>query len=89
MNFCIDTEPIRRLERGTYWRCMWPSLRLRDTLCRTSTRCPSHFSAVALWNFRVASLGIQTVLWTIVDLLFGFLAEHVLAQQSCSRLYHP
>ena len=50
---------------------------------------PEHFSAVVLWNFRVASLGIQTVLWTIVGLLFGFLAEHVLAQPSRGRLYHP
>ena len=49
---------------------------------------PEHFSAVVLWNFRVASLGLQAVLWTTVGLLFGFLAERVLAQPSRGRLYH-
>ena len=48
---------------------------------------PEHFSAVVLWNFRVASLGLQAFLWTIVGLLFGFLAERVLAQPSRGRLY--
>jgi hypothetical protein len=40
---------------------------------------PEHFSAVVLWNFRVASLGLQAVLWTVVGLLFGVLAERALA----------
>jgi predicted cobalt transporter CbtA len=47
---------------------------------------PDHFSASVLWNFRVASLGLQAVLWTIVGLLFGFLAERVFAQPSRGRL---
>jgi predicted cobalt transporter CbtA len=50
---------------------------------------PDHFSAVVLWNFRVASLGLQAVLWTIIGLLFGFLAERVFAQPSRGRLYQP
>ncbi|MBV8513396.1 MAG: CbtA family protein [Xanthobacteraceae bacterium] len=48
---------------------------------------PEHFSAVVLWNFRVASLGLHAVLWTIVGLLFGFLAERMLAPPPRGRLY--
>jgi Probable cobalt transporter subunit (CbtA) len=48
---------------------------------------PEHFSAVVLWNFRIASLGLQAALWTVIGLLFGFLAERVLAQQTRGQLY--
>jgi len=41
---------------------------------------PSGFPAVTLWNFRVASLGIQAVTWSTIGLLFGFLAERALAR---------
>jgi Probable cobalt transporter subunit (CbtA) len=50
---------------------------------------PEHFSAVVLWNFRIASLGLQAILWTIVGLLFGLLAERVVALPSRGRLYDP
>lgn len=40
---------------------------------------PQAFSAVLLWKFRVASLGIQLVLWTTVGLVFGAVAERLLA----------
>ena len=36
---------------------------------------PEQFSAVTLWGFRVASLGIQLVLWTTIGLGFGALVE--------------
>ncbi|GAA3826654.1 CbtA family protein [Sphaerisporangium flaviroseum] len=39
---------------------------------------PPDFPAVLLWRFRLASLGVQTVLWTGLGLLFGVLAERVL-----------
>jgi hypothetical protein len=39
---------------------------------------PADFSATALWNFRLASLGIEAVLWTALGLTFGFLAERQL-----------
>lgn len=39
---------------------------------------PAAFSAVVLWNFRVAALGIQIVLWTTLGLLFGVLTERAL-----------
>ena len=40
---------------------------------------PSEFSAVVLWRFRLASLGIEAVLWTTLGLVFGALAERQLA----------
>lgn len=40
---------------------------------------PEQFSAVVLWQFRMASLGIQLVLWTIIGLAFGAVVERQLA----------
>jgi hypothetical protein len=45
---------------------------------------PEHFSAVVLWNFRIASLGLHVVLWTTIGLLFGFLAERAFTEH-CAR----
>lgn len=42
---------------------------------------PDQFPAVVLWRFRIASLGIQLVLWTTFGLLFGALAERVLSNR--------
>lgn len=36
---------------------------------------PEHFPADVLWRFRVASLGIQVILWTTIGLVFGALTE--------------
>ena len=36
---------------------------------------PDHFPADLLWQFRVAAVGIQVVLWAALGLLFGALAE--------------
>ncbi|MBA8880428.1 CbtA family protein [Phyllobacterium myrsinacearum] len=41
---------------------------------------PEQFSPTVLWNFRVASLGIHLIIWTTLGLLFGGLAERVLAE---------
>lgn len=43
---------------------------------------PDRFSAVVLWRFRAASLGIHAVLWTTIGLLFGALTERSMAAQS-------
>lgn len=43
---------------------------------------PESFSAVVLWQFRVASLGIHAIIWTTHGLLFGFLADRLLAGSS-------
>jgi MFS family permease len=47
---------------------------------------PERFSAVVLWRFRAASLGIQVVLWTTIGLLFGYLAERQLAANFAHRV---
>ncbi|PAA00496.1 MULTISPECIES: CbtA family protein [Pseudomonas] len=44
----------------------------------TINEVPENFSAVLLWKFRTASLGIQVVLWTSLGLIFGKVAEHAL-----------
>ena len=36
---------------------------------------PADFAAAALWNFRLASLGIEAVLWSALGLAFGAMAE--------------
>jgi predicted cobalt transporter CbtA len=48
------------------------------SLFPTINEVPESFSAVLLWKFRVASLGIQVVLWTTIGLGFGWLAERKL-----------
>lgn len=39
---------------------------------------PEHFSAALLWRFRIASWGIQAVLWATIGLVFGALTERSL-----------
>ncbi|MFD7263296.1 CbtA family protein [Streptomyces sp. NPDC059874] len=39
---------------------------------------PADFPASLIWDFRLASLAIQTALWTTFGLAFGFLAERAL-----------
>lgn len=46
---------------------------------------PADFSATTLWNFRLASLGIEIVLWTALGLIFGVFAERQLALHSATR----
>jgi predicted cobalt transporter CbtA len=37
---------------------------------------PEQFSAVVLWRFRIASLGLQGVLWAALGIVFGIAAEN-------------
>jgi predicted cobalt transporter CbtA len=41
---------------------------------------PEDFPATVLWQFRLASLGGQLIMWTTLGLLFGVVAERQLAQ---------
>jgi predicted cobalt transporter CbtA len=41
---------------------------------------PEQFPAVLLWNFRIASLGTQAVMWATLGLLFGCLTERAAAR---------
>lgn len=46
---------------------------------------PANFPATVLWDFRVASLGIQLVLWAGIGLVFGALAKRALARPEVIR----
>ena len=43
---------------------------------------PGDFSATMLWNLRVASLGVEAVLWRALGLIFGVLAARLLSTTS-------
>lgn len=42
---------------------------------------PAAFPAVTLWQFRLASFAIQSVLWGSIGVMFGFIAEHAMPRQ--------
>jgi hypothetical protein len=44
------------------------------------------FPAVVLWQFRLASLGAQTITWTVIGLAFGAWVELAAANRSALRL---
>ncbi|MER6314560.1 CbtA family protein [Streptomyces sp. NPDC001581] len=46
---------------------------------------PASFPAALIWDFRLASLAIQTTLWTTFGLAFGYLAERALAPASARK----
>jgi predicted cobalt transporter CbtA len=52
-----------------------------DLLLPTINEIPEDFPAVLLWRFRVASFGMQAIMWTTIGLLFGALTERALASQ--------
>lgn len=43
---------------------------------------PEGFPAVVLWQFRIASVGAQLIMWTTIGLLFGVAAERLLASRN-------
>lgn len=52
----------------------------------TIDEVPVDFSASLLWRFRLASIGIQAVLWTTIGLLFGALATRQLERPARRRM---
>jgi predicted cobalt transporter CbtA len=42
---------------------------------------PEGFPGTVLWDFRIASLGVQVVLWATLGLLFGYLTERAFHRQ--------
>ncbi|WP_315925588.1 CbtA family protein [Mesorhizobium sp. SP-1A] len=46
---------------------------------------PENFSAAVLWQFRVAALGIQLIVWTVIGLAFGAAVEPELVSRSRGR----
>jgi len=47
---------------------------------------PEGFPAVVLWQFRMASLGAQAIMWTVIGLGFGAWVERDFAQVKQGRL---
>jgi predicted cobalt transporter CbtA len=47
----------------------------------TVNEVPEHFPATLLWQFRIASLGAQLILWGTLGLLFGALTERARTTQ--------
>ena len=47
---------------------------------------PEGFPAVVLWQFRMASLGAQAIMWTVIGLGFGAWVERDFAQAKQGRL---
>jgi predicted cobalt transporter CbtA len=50
---------------------------------------PADFPAAVLWNFRMASLGMQAVTWATLGLVFGVLAERLLNPKVAARAPRP
>lgn len=46
---------------------------------------PEDFSAQTLYDFRLATIGIQAIVWGVIGLAFGFLAEKALARSGNFR----
>jgi len=46
---------------------------------------PADFPASVLWNFRLASIGVQLILWTTIGLAFGRMAESRLRSAAMAR----
>jgi predicted cobalt transporter CbtA len=51
----------------------------------TVNETPAEFPATVLYQFRIASLGNQAVLWATLGLLFGWLAERALTESAGYR----
>ena len=47
---------------------------------------PDTFPATTLWSFRVASLGGQALLWTVIGLGFGLLSHRVAVREPGARV---
>jgi predicted cobalt transporter CbtA len=50
---------------------------------------PGDFPAAVLWKFRMASLGMQVVLWGTLGLVFGVLAERLLRPAVAATASRP
>ncbi len=60
-----------------------PQEELPDVI-RAVTDAEVTFPPTVLWSFRVASIGLQVVVWTTISLVFGVLAERALERSALS-----
>ncbi len=56
-----------------------------DLLLPAINEVPENFPAMTLYHFRIASVGIHVVIWTVLALLFGYLADRQLRQSGNYR----
>jgi Probable cobalt transporter subunit (CbtA) len=56
------------------------------TLLPVVNETPKHFPATVLWQFRLASIGIQALLWACFGVVFGVLAERVLQPRTADSV---
>ena len=62
------------------------ALLLLGSLMPTVNEVPQGFPASVMWDFRVASLGIQAILWAALGLVFGLLVDRTMPELNGSRL---
>jgi Probable cobalt transporter subunit (CbtA) len=55
----------------------------------TVNEVPEGFPAVVLWQFRMASLGAQSIMWTTIGLGFGALAERAVTTRASGLRLNP
>ncbi|GLW62525.1 membrane protein [Actinomadura rubrobrunea] len=53
-------------------------------LTPTPDAIPDGFPATVLWDFRIASLGVQVVLWATLGAVFGVLSERAVRRRSAA-----
>ena len=63
-------QPSRTLLGKAQWH-----LREGFTADPAVNEVPEQFPAVVLWNFRIASIGAQLIMWATLGLLFGALSQ--------------
>lgn len=57
-----------------------------QALLPTISEVPEDFSAQTLYSFRIVTVGIQAIVWGVIGLAFGFLAEKTLGASGNYRL---
>jgi predicted cobalt transporter CbtA len=60
-------------------------LALAQTALPFINEVPTDFPAVLLWNFRVAALLMQVILWATIGIAFGWMAERQLTRATIGR----
>jgi hypothetical protein len=60
---------------------------IAQLLLPTINEVPDQFPAVVLWRFRIASIGLEAILWATIGLVFGILAEPLLRKGRWSPAY--
>ncbi len=73
--------------KGTLQLCIFAALSsLGMMLLPSINEVPDNFPASLLWDFRVAALGMQMLIWGCLGLVFGWLAEIALEKRPPQRL---